>query len=151
MSGGLERGLSLPSFLRKEKPGPETELYERILKAYRAWNVREKGSIIDFDLTAGPDDFEEVSKGFSQVVTSEDRSHMVGVIGKLLEAIDDVLPISKDPDRHNMEFLKARLDGSLWLNLRLLGEALDPMVYLEKTNGERIEQTKDEVLLPIKN
>src|SRR3989344_4272402 len=146
-TGGLERRLSFPPFFRKEKgPSPEQELFERTLKGYRAWNVREKGSIIDFDLTAGPDDFEEVTRGFSHEATPEDRSFMVSFLGRLLERIDETLPGSKENHPH-LEFMRARVEASLWFAMRLMGEEMDPLIYLEKTNGVRIEPAVEKTLL----
>lgn len=149
-AGGLERFSGIPSFFRKEGPSPEQEIYGSTLNAYRAWNVREKGSIIDFDLTAGPDDFEEVSRGFSQDATLEDRSHMVGVLGRLLSRVQVALPMSKENNYHFLKFLEARLEASLWFAMRLRGEELDGLVYIEKTNGVRPEQTGVNTLLPLR-
>ena len=150
-TGGLER-LPFASFFRKEKgPSPEQELFERTLRAYRAWNVRERGGIIDFDLTAGPDDFEEVTRGFSHEATPEDRSFMVSFLGRLLERIDETLPGSKE-NQHHLEFIRARAEASLWFAMRLRGEEMDSLVYLEKTNGVRIEPAAEKTLLiPLRN
>ena len=77
-----ERGFFVPSLLRRENTPPEREIYARILHAYRQWNVREGGRIIDFDLTAGPEYHEEVARGFSQQMTPEDRLHMEKVLDR---------------------------------------------------------------------
>lgn len=149
--GGVERFPGVSFFRREETPNTEQEIYDSALKAYRAWNVREGGGLIDFDLTAGPDEFEEVSRGFRQVATSEDRTFMRGVLGRILQRVDEALPFAKENSHHNLEFLRARLEASLWFALRLSGETIDPLVYIEKTNAVRAEQTDNDIILPLRS
>ena len=146
-SGGLERLFPISSFRRKEVPPPEENTYDRILKAYRSWNVHERGSIIDFDLTAGPDFYEEVSKGFDYQATNSDRIHMEGVLHNL-ESELSASESSSNERKHITEFLIARLQASQWFLCRLREDtSIDNHDYLEKTSGLVLDQEIDKDFL----
>jgi len=141
-----ERGFFVPSLLRRENTPPEREIYARILHAYRQWNVREGGRIIDFDLTAGPEYHEEVARGFSQQMTPEDRLHMEKVLDDLIGKMVSTQPSSPE-HKHYLEFLIARGEASSWFLKRLRNE-VNGLPYIEKTNGGTHEETKDSYLGP---
>ena len=146
-NGGIERRPSLiPPFLRRERELPEWPIYDRTLKAYRAWNVKERGAVIDFDLTAGPDYHEEVARGFSQKVTPEDRLYMEDVLMDLVERLGSTQPSSRE-SKHILEFLKVRAEASVWFLRRLRGD-VEGIPYLEKTNGLMPEEIGDGFLAP---
>lgn len=146
-NGGTERRSSfIPPFLRRERELPEWSIYDRTLKAYRAWNVKERGAIIDFDLTAGPDYHEEVARGFRQEVTPEDRLYMEDVLEGLIGELDSTQPSSRE-NEHILEFLKVRVQASLWFLRRLRGD-IEGIPYIGKTNGLMPEEIDDSFLVP---
>ena len=146
-NGGIERRPSfIPPFFRRERELPEWPIYDRTLKAYRAWNVKERGAVIDFDLTAGPDYHEEVARGFRQEVTLEDRLYMEDVLMDLVERLGSTQPSSRE-SKHILEFLKVRAEASVWFLRRLRGD-VEGIPYIEKTNGLMPEEIDDSFLAP---
>src|SRR3989338_10237447 len=149
--GSLERLFPIPSFRRKEVAYPEQEFYEQILEVYRAWDTIEKrGTIIDFDLTAGPKNYEKVMRKRKQEPTPDDRDLMVEAVDELLQRVQEITPSSKE-HQHNLTFLNTRIEASSWVARRLRGDDLNPIMYIEKTNGVKAEPTSNVLLMALKD
>lgn len=138
-----------PPFLRKEAESPEKEIFDAALSIYRAWNWRTGGAVVDFDLTAGPGDFEKVLTSIweSSPIPLK-RSEWSQVISRLEQLLGPLKEARQGhhKDSHHLDFAIARIEASTEFSRRQRGDKLIPFGYMEKTNGVNIEPTQESEL-----
>src|SRR3989304_1103600 len=138
----------VPFWMRKEKKGPEQELYNDALKTIRAWHVREgrDRSIIDFDLTDGPsEDVAMVTSFTLDLPTRHERSKIINALSELLKRAEDTPP-PNGSERHNWEFFKEQIGASYWFARRLADPHMNPYLFIEKTMCISPEMTPESYL-----
>jgi len=75
---------------------------------------------------------------------------MVEAVGELLQRVQEITPSSKE-HQHNLKFLSARIEASSWVARRLRGDDLNPIIYMEKTNGVKTEPASHALLMALKD
>ncbi len=138
---------NLFSFRRKETPPPEQLVFDNALDLYRAWNLKEVGAIIDFDLTAGPSSFE---RRFAKLTNPKRLTKQdLLLIAAQLKELDDELKATtpkNHENQHLLDFARERVEASYYYVRRRRGDRIDPVEYLEKTTGEEIIPISDKEL-----